>query len=273
MIPRPATLRNCHRRARRDDSPWAARVRGAFPFPARPATPRVSQHLPHAPAGRGILPRARALALFVPFGPMRVAPFFAALAWSALDVHQPVKNWTHPGGAAFSSDPATAQRETVAPASRRPAAWRGPLPCPAPELGTGSETRGAAKEQGDGRQRRWGTSRCPGERSAPRTTRVFMRWGSMGLRTRAARPITVRGPRSKPLAGGGRIVQHPAEARRAQTSHRAASKPFGGGLPIRPCTGNATASFGAGTAKRIAPMTRRKDGDLFETGKHGKHGK
>lgn len=28
------------------------------------------------------------------------------------------------------SDPATAQRETVAPASRRPAAWRGPFHCP-----------------------------------------------------------------------------------------------------------------------------------------------
>lgn len=34
------------------------------------------------------------------------------------------------GRRAFSSDPATAQRETVAPASRRPAAWRGPFHCP-----------------------------------------------------------------------------------------------------------------------------------------------
>jgi len=110
MIPRPATRRVSDRRARSMGA-TAARARGAFPFPARPATPRVSQHLPHAPAGRGIL--------------------FAALAWSALGVLPTSQtNWTHPGGAAFSSDPATAQRETVAPASRRPAAWQGPSHCP-----------------------------------------------------------------------------------------------------------------------------------------------
>lgn len=217
--------------------------------------------------GRGAFLRARAFASCVPFGRTCRASSSAALAESALDVHQPVKNWTHPGGAAFSSDPATAQRETVAPATRRPAAWRGPLPSLAPELGAGSETRGAAKQQGDGRQRRRGASRRPGERSTPRTTRVSTRWGSMGLRTRAARPITARGPRSKPLAGGGKLSTTPQKpvARKPLTARPPNRS---GGLPIRPCTGNATARLGAGTAKRIAPMTRRKDGDLFETGKH-----
>lgn len=132
MIPRPATRRVSDRRARTTGA-TAARARGAFPFPARPDSPRVSQHLPHAPAGRGILFTARAFASSVPFGRTRRASSSAALAESALGVLPKTSqtNWTHPGGAAFSSDPAMAQRETVAPASRRPAAWRGPFHCTA----------------------------------------------------------------------------------------------------------------------------------------------
>lgn len=129
MILRHATRRVSDRRARAMGA-TAARARGAFPFPARPALPQGVATIPQRPAGRGILIPARAFASSIPFGRTRRASSSAALAESALDVHQPVENWTHPGGAAFSSDPATAQRETVAPASRRPAAWQGPSHCP-----------------------------------------------------------------------------------------------------------------------------------------------
>lgn len=83
MIPRPATRRVSDRRARAMGA-MAARARGAFPFPARPDSPRVSQHLPHAPAGRGILFQARAFASSVPFGRTRRASSSTALAGNAL---------------------------------------------------------------------------------------------------------------------------------------------------------------------------------------------
>lgn len=212
MIPRPATRRTSHRRARVMGA-MAARARGAFLFPARPALPQGVATIPQQPAGRGIL--------------------FAALAWSALDVHQPVKNWTHPGGAAFSSDPATAQRETVAPASRRPAAWQGPFHCPVVAT-AGSVPAEQPKDEA--------TRRIDGAVQVSTDTRS------------AARPTGRRIVAGEtPRGGGGECQAHPAEAP-AGVSLRSTWDSFGDGA--------------SGAGQRAAPMAARKDGRLFETTEH-----
>ena len=161
MIPRPATRRVSDRRARSMGA-TAARARGAFPFPARPALPQGVATIPQRPAGRGIL----------------------------------------------ISDPATAQRETVAPASRRPAAWRGPSHCPV------VATAGSV----------------PAEQPKDEATRRIDGAVQVATETRsAARPTGRRIVAGETSRGGGECQAHPAEAP-ASVSHRSALEPFGGGV-------------------------------------------